>query len=190
MKGDYDMTDTVTFYFVTYREPGFSEPCIKAWTDDKVLLDFYLKFHGMKDFKVKVITDTYLAVSKIINNTCRNDEICLANMLTVQRAEIDGVSKKGKFNDRMMMVVVPATTQEVNHINDNAGDFCSSMVDYGKINELLPWLKKRYLSALERLNLVDIVSVVVGGKPPTKRTMYIELDELMLMLKFFPAEFR
>lgn len=189
MKGQYDMTDAVTFYFVTYLEPGFKEPCVKAWTDDKVLLDFYLKFHGMRDFKVKVITDTYEAVVKLINNTCRNDEICLMNMLTVKRDEIGGKAKQGELNDKMITVIVPATVQEINQVNDNVGDFCSSMVDYAKINQILPLLKKRYLSALDQLGLTDIISVVIGNRPSTKRTRLTELDELMVLLKFFPAEF-
>lgn len=192
MKGNYDMDDRVTFYFVTYKEPGFSQPSIKAWTDDKVLLDFYLKFHNRKAFKVKKFTDTYKEISTMINRTCINDEISLHSLITAKR---DGLGKSkvkgkaGEISDKITVVQAPITTNERVQIDDNASTFCSSMIDYGNLNRVLPLLKEKYVKALKGIGLLDVISSTVMSQP-TKLTKNVHLDELVILLKFFPTEFQ
>lgn len=187
MKNTYDMDDQVTFYFVTYREKGISTPLIKAWTDDKVLLDFYLKFHNKKSFKVRTVKDSYKNVVTLINNSCIHDEIMLVNLITRHReAYRQACTRKPK--NGITTVMLPLTIQEHCHVDDNAREFFSSEVDYSFINRFTNRLKGKYQKALGQIGLLDVVDQAIMNKP-SKFVRSVEIDEVMILLRFFRGDF-
>lgn len=177
-KYDY-LTDQVTFYFITVTDPTNGEKWIKAFTDNRDLANFYLDFHHCPNLGLRKLTGTLEEIIPIVNSECRNDEIDVYHFQ--MRARKPG-------SDLTELVSVPATQQEYTQVQEQAQTFCSSKVNYHDINEVLPRLRGKYQSALATIGLLDVIGNVIRGKH-TRFTREIAIDELRILVKFFPVDF-
>ena len=114
---NYSRGDIATFYFVIYDT---DDKIIKAWSDNKQLVDFYLKFHSCKKFSLKKITDTIENISKVLEENY-HDEIVLYHALI-----------KNKKSSKL--VTIPATQSEINYINEECQMFLYTRIDYSYLN--------------------------------------------------------
>lgn len=178
---DYDPDDQVTFWFVIVRYKDGKNQMVKAWSDNKDLVDFYLQFHNSPNYSVRKVSDRYEKVLKIINGDCRNDEIQIGHLITRNRT--------GKrSSDPTQLVSVPVTEPEMMHLNDMKNTTCSSIVDYSALHDIMPRLKGKYRSALVILGLEDLIRKEIHNAS-NKFADGIFMDDVMLLLKFFPEEF-
>ena len=94
---DYDLKDKATFYFIILK--GNKENDIRAWTDNKNLAEFYLKFHNCKKHELRKVTKTYKSIVPILNENITN-AIEIMNIITAE--------KKGS-KKRAISIQVPMT---------------------------------------------------------------------------------
>lgn len=172
----YEPGDIAKYYFVIFTGPD-GESTVQAWTDNKDLLDMYLKFHKCKRFEVKVVSNYIEEIIKLCEEN-RNDEILL------YRINTRDPKKKGE----VMGMTIPATNTEVTFINEETNTFMTSMISYSKINELIPYLKKKDREALHNIFLEDITAKVCHERN-SKLVQMIQLDQLMVLYKLFPEKF-
>ena len=173
----YEPGDIVTYYFIISDEDGHSN--IKAWTDNKDLAKFYLEFHKCKNFRLKKFTKPIEEISKILEEN-RHDDIMLANVVIKNPNH-----KKGK---ETKMVVIPLTQTEQLFINEETTNFMSSRIDYGYLNGVIPYLKKKYQHAIEKTLLQDIIKLVVHGCQ-SSIVQSIQFDHVMVLFRSFPDNF-
>ena len=175
----YQSGDIVTFYFVI-KDMG-SEKIIQGWTDNKEIAKFYIEFHKCKDFKLKKITNTIEEINKISEENW-NDEIKLFNIITRNR------NKKSKHDDNFETIAIPATETEIRFVREETSTFLASRINYGLLNEVIPYMKKKYRDVLESIFLTDIIRKVIYNKNE-RITQLVEIDQLMILYKSFPENF-
>lgn len=173
---NYDLKDQATFYFIILK--GTLDNELRAWTDNKSLAEFYLKFHNCKKHELRKVTKPYKHIVPILNENI-NNAIEIMNIITT---ETKG-SKK-----RAMTIQIPMTREELGLINDTTSTFCSNMVDYSDINEYMHKLKPKYQRAIVNIGLSDVVDHEVYNNR-SEFTKSTDLDQLKLLFKLFPDDF-
>ena len=169
----YDPEDIATFYFVIKRE-GDGSKTVRAWTDDKDLLNAYMELHHCKKYTVKKLRKTMRDIYDIINENI-HDEIDIVNVIT-----------RGK--DGPGLISIPMTTTEVTFIQDESKSFYSMQIDYRLLDEMLPYLKDRYNRAMNGIGIQDIIHHVVYNSP-SPFVQDVLLDQAILFVRSFPDEF-
>lgn len=175
----YESGDIVTYYFIIKEIDG--NKMVQAWTDNKDLANAYIDFHGCRNFIMKKITGTIDDITKIINENI-NDEIKLFNVITRNR------NKSRKDPDNTTTICIPATDFECRFIREEANTFMSSRINYGLINDAMPYLKKKYQNVLQSIFLTDVIRKVVYSQN-VKFTQMVDYDSLMILLRSFPETF-
>lgn len=167
----YECGDLVTFYFVIGTD---DHKTIKAWTDSKKLVEYYLEFHNNPKFILREVTARIEDIRDITEDNYHN-EITIANIYTK-----DGNEKK--------MIVIPTTDIELTYISEETNSFFSSKIDYGALNEVLPYLKPRYYRALKTIFLESVIRFTVHNQM-NEHVHNIDLDQLKMLIKTFPNDF-
>lgn len=173
----YDEDDVMTCYFVVYDDDGTKY--IRAWSDDKDLIQMYLDFHKCKKYRMKKITDTFREIVKVIEENF-NDEVGMFNLSTR--------NKGGKKSEPTKTIVVPMTDTESMMVNEETNTYLASRINYGYINEVFSYLKPKYQKALKMIFLEDVMKKVVYEKSG-RFVSNIELDELLVLYKSLPDQF-
>lgn len=174
----YELSDLVTFYFVIRpdeRASGGSE--IKAWTDDKSLLQFYLEFHQCSQYVTRKLNKTFKEMIKILNEN-HNDEITIAHITT----------KSDSKRDPIKMIAIPATNSELSVLRDSQTSGCAPIINYTAIHDYLPKFKGKYQQVFREIGLYDLVGQELYNRS-TEFTTGLQIDELMMLFRAFPAEF-
>lgn len=174
----YQSGDIVTYYFVIKRDE-FGKKIIQGWTDNKQLAKFYMDFHKCKHFTLKSITDKIENISNIINENI-HDEIMVYNIITKNRRK--------NSSDDIQMIMIPLTKTEKRFIDEEVSSFMVTSIDYGLINDAMPYLKSKYQSILQSIFLPDIIRKVVYSQN-TKFSQMIQFDELLVLYRYFPENF-
>ena len=178
----YQLNDPVTFYFVVSSDVNVGKGMqIKAWTDDKDLLSFYMEFHNCSRYTIRKINKTFKEIINIINTDCPNDEITIAYLLTRNKSD-------KKSSDPTKSVAVPATENELSIVRDSQTSGCAPLINYTLIHDALPKFKKKYQQVFRELGLYDLVGKELYNQT-TEFTELLQIDELMLMFRAFPDEF-
>jgi uncharacterized surface protein with fasciclin (FAS1) repeats len=172
----HDPDDIVTYYFVIHRVGNVN--MVRAYSDNKKFVDFYLSFHNCPTYTLKSVTKRAGDFDGIFDEN-KHDEICLYNALTR-----DG-DKKGS---KVKVVVIPATPSEITVISDACGDYMANECHYSYLNGVIPYLKDKYQKALSDILLTSIVRGTVTGRFD-KRVKDIEFDQLKLLVKLLPESF-
>ena len=169
----YEKDDIATFYFVLKEEDGSN--IIKAWTDDKKLLDAYMEIHSCKKYRVKKIRRIMRDIYPIINENY-HDEIDIANVIT-----------RGK-NNMAGLISLPMTMTEITFLNDESAGFFSSNIDYQFLDATIPYLKDRYKRSLDMIWLEDVIQQVIYNRssPFIQDTV---LDQVLLFARSFQDDF-
>jgi len=174
----YQNGDIVTYHFIIKSING--DKIIQGWTDNKEIAKFYFDFHKSKYFTIKSITDTIDNISKILEENW-NDEIKIFNIITKNRT---GKRKDGEY----INISIPATETEMMFIREESISFMSSRINYGLINEAIPYMKKKYQDILKSIFLPDIILKVVYSRN-SKFVQSIQFDDLMILFRSFPENF-
>lgn len=178
---EYDsLDDQVTVYFVMLKDPQHDKKIIKAYTDNKDLVKFYLEFHNCKYYSLHKLEDTYGKIVPILNEN-HQQEIGISYIYTRD--------PKRKNKDKpMKLIPVPLTTLEVDWLEELHSTSCGAMVNYHFIHDSLwPILKDKYQKALSVIGLKDaIVKEIYNNKNVFSRIWY---DDVALLSKFFQDEF-
>jgi hypothetical protein len=171
---NYEREDNVTFYFVlSKRASGGND--IKAWSDDKCCVEFYVKFHNCPNHHIRKVSKKMRDISSILNEN-HNDEIEIMNIITRDK------------NNRPKIIQIPMTTTERSVVDDASKTFCSAMVDYSALNDHVGILKPKYQKSLERIGMMDIIRSTIYNKS-TKFISEIEIDQLRLLARLFKGDF-
>nr|DAN65334.1 MAG TPA: hypothetical protein [Caudoviricetes sp.]DAP16811.1 MAG TPA: hypothetical protein [Caudoviricetes sp.] len=169
----YEREDIVTFYFVV-KEETKDTTIIRAWTDDKKLLDAYLELHACKKYHVKKIRRAMKDILPIINEN-NNDEIDVAYLIT-----------RGK--EGAGLISLPLTMTEITFINDESHGFFSSHVNYQLLDDRVPYLKDRYQRILKNIGLDDVIKHVIYNRT-SPFVQDVVLDQVLLFARSFPDDF-
>jgi hypothetical protein len=177
----YDLTDKVTIYFAVYIDPNTKDTSVKAYSDNKFLMETYLSFHNCKNLVLRTTTQTWEELIPIVNA----DEIN-GRELTILR--LNSRNRSNKKRGPTEIVAVPGIDPEIMHVHDMSKDFCSAIVNYSAIQDHLTGLKRKYQEALATLGLFDVVRKTVYGQD-SRFTNSVFMDEVMVLLRFFQDEF-
>lgn len=174
MSKKYEHGDIATFYFVVISD---KEKRIQGWTDDKDLAKYYMDFHKCKRFILKEITRPIDEINKILEENL-HDEIVICNIVVKSK------EKKKGFD----VIPIPATNTEILFINEEVNGFMTSYIDYGYLNQVIPYLDKEYQRALRDIFLSDIIKQVIHSKK-SNIAMNIQYDQLSILFRSFPEYF-
>jgi len=150
MKHTYDDNDEVVLYFVI-KEGTYGDSMIKAWTDDKDLLNAYMEFHSCKQFRVKKIRKRMKDFHDILNENL-HDEIDITNIIT-----------RGKNGPGF--IAVPMTTTEIIFLDEETKTYLSMNIDYTTIDEAFYYFKEKYQDAFKKIGLRSVIDHVIYNKP-------------------------
>ena len=170
----YERGDDATFYFVIHKQRG-KEKYIKAWTDNKEMLKFYMDFHETKNFSVKKISDRIESIQKLVEENL-NDEITIGHV------------RIGDKHGEQLLVALPVTETEMQFIREEDTSYMATTIDYSLINNLYPTLKKKYQHALEKILLIPIADFNVNNKF-NEMVGRIFLNNVKILHRSFPDEF-
>ena len=70
----------------------------------------------------------------------------------------------------------------------SSSTFLASRIDYGLINDAIPYMKKKYQNILQSVFLTDVIKKVIYSKN-SNFTNSIQFDELMILFRSFPENF-
>lgn len=171
----YEPGDIATFYFIINEYNDTKE--IKGWTSKKQLAEFYIDFHKCPKYQLKKITKPIEEIYKITEDYYHS-EIIIGNILVKNR------EKKGEVK----LISIPATQDELNFIHEESSTFFATMMGYSYLNNVIPYLKKKYIEALDDIFLSSVIKKAIHNQSD-KINQYIQLDELMILLKSFPENF-
>jgi len=171
----YQSGDIATFYFVINHLDG--KKIIQGWTDNKDLAKFYMEFHKCRTFEMKAITRPIDEIQKLCEENW-NDEIKLFHIMTRNR------NKKKKNDSETVMISIPSTESEFKYVRDESVNFVSTNVNYGLINDAIPYLKPKYQKILQSILLTDIIKKVIYNQQNRIADM-IEIDQLVILFNTF-----
>lgn len=172
----YTTDDQVTFYFIISEHSSGNQ--VKAWTDNKILAEFYMEFHSCKRHRLKTVKKKFRDIVPILNENT-NDEIEIVNLVT---------KSDNKKDDGYKIIQVPATTTEMSIIRDSQSTSCSTIVNYSNINKFITLFKKKYQKAFNDIGLTDVIKQELYSKS-SKFTENIQLDGLRLLFRLFKEDF-
>jgi hypothetical protein len=170
----YDEDEFVTLYIVIKKDTAGN--CIQAFSDDKDLVDIYMKFHNCSKFKMKIIKAPLRDMKDMISEN-RYDEITISNIKT-----------RDKNKDKMKYVQVPITESELRLLTEETNSFCGGHIGYTVLNDIFPYLKHKYQKALCRLNLDSLILKTVHNRHD-EIIDNIEIDQLKLWLLWSQSDF-
>ena len=171
--------EEVTFYFVLIESDGRKQ--IKAWSEDKAYVEFYMKFHTCKAMSVKKMQGYYGDIVNILNENL-HDEIHMYNILIKN----PDVSKRKKHP--VKQIAIPATDTEIMYVNDEINSFLSTRIDYRFIEACLPLLKGKYTRALHDCLLIPILEKVMHEKN-SPIVSSLQEDQLGILTEAFSEQF-
>ncbi len=175
----YESGDIVTFWFVVYHDPVAGKR-IQAFSDNKDLVKAYLEFHKCPEYSIKSMTGTIDSMVPIINEN-RNDELHIENINTRD-------PNARKHQNRVKMIQIPITGTESVLLSDDSANFLNSAIPYSYLNSAIPYLKDKWQGVLDDIFLTDIIKHVIH-RQTTKKIGYIDVDQLMLMIRLPQAHF-
>ena len=188
----YSYDEKITIHVITYNNPDDlrSATDVVAWSQNKDLAKFYMKFHKCKYMKLKTITDYPKYIHEHIINNNINCEIQLAPL----------PSKKYNKNTNSEYFIVPVTELELTDLNEFSGLFCEGLIDYKIIHSYYPYLKKKYRKAIDLILLPLIIQDVLFTSYKTfssenydefinMRIHDLELDKIALLYFIEPQLF-
>lgn len=175
----YDEDDVIDCYFIINKTKVLynEKNNIKAWSTNKALVDYYMAFHRCKDFKVKKFTMQAKDMMDAINEAI-HDEIKICNINT----------RDPKNPHKVKIIQIPATDTEIMFLNEETNSLLSTFIEYSDMNVMIPYLKKKYRHALSDILLADCIKRAIHNKP-SKVLESIDLDQLALLVNFFPEDF-
>ena len=173
----YEPGDIATFYFIISNDGDIKR--IKAWSDRKQLLDYYMDFHKCPKYSIKKITKPIEEINKILEENY-HDEIEIGNLYIKD--------PKGKHNDDKKIISVPITSNEIKCIDEECATALASRVGYSYLNGSVPYLKGKYREALDDIFLSSMIQRAIHTRTD-KISRYIEFDQLIVFFRFFPDEF-
>lgn len=173
----YEDNDIATFYFVIREDKIKHQKGVQAWTDEKDLAEYYLRFHNCPDFKLKDVTNKIEEINKILNENI-HDEIGIYN-ITIRNPDKPRKTKN---------IFIPATNNEMTFVNGECNSFVSSRVNYSFLNSAIPYLKDKYAKCMKNIFLTCIIDSEIHGKDiPILRDF--KFDQLKMLYRSFPGNF-
>ena len=169
----YDEDDTIVLYAAVYKDGGITY--IRAWSDNKDLVQAYLDFHKCKRFKMKSLTGVVKDLMNIINENI-HDEVNMFNI------------KIHDKQNKIKMISVPMTETEFNTIQSERVHYFQSHIDYHAINTAFYFLKNKYQRALSGILLEDAMKSVCHDKT-SELLKRIKFDEFLILVRSFPDYF-
>ena len=169
--------DKIDKLYDEYAKDKKSTNIVKAWSDDKELVEFYIKFHNCKHFDVIVIDTTLDDIYDIINPS-GNDEIKIVNLAIRDPDK----PHKEKY------IKVPMTEQEIDTMRLESESWGSDRINYHIIEKYYRLLKNKYKKIFNNILLLDILENIRTGSS-TKILKEIKYDQLMLLYRTFPDNF-
>ena len=140
-----------TLYIVTYHNPNIelkSMTDIVAWSTNKELVKFYMKFHKCKFMKVNKIRGYPKELIKIINDNV-NCEIYIAPLRT------------RNSDDEIIFINAPVTDLEMTDIRSLSGIMGEIDINYRLIYEYYNYFKNKYRKALDTILLGNITEEIL-----------------------------
>lgn len=172
----YDLDDIVTYWFVVVKNKYGKQ--IQGYSDNKEIVKFYIEFHKCKNYEIKKMTSTVKEIYKIIEENV-HDEIQLCNISI----------RDPKDSHKVKLIQVPATETEMNFIREESNSFLLSAIPYSYLSTAIPYLKNKYQQAMNAIFLKQITDFTIYNKH-SKFIENIGFDQLKIMLKLFPDNFR
>lgn len=176
----YESGDIATYYFIVKDDKEEDLKFIRAWTDKKLLAEYYMEFHNCPSYSLKKITKTIDEIQEITEENTE-DQIKIANVITRKR---EG-KRAGKDIETIQ---IPVTETELRFIASECNTMAAGLVGYSYLNASVPFLKKKYQKALATLLLPSLIMASCHNQRD-KYVQQIELDELMILFKGFPHDF-
>lgn len=172
----YERDDIATFYFIINDDNNHT--MIRAWTDKKQLAEVYLDFHKCPNYRLKKVTKSFKEMIEIINENA-NDEIVIGNIY---------MKDPDKNHGKPKIVSIPVTNTEITFISEECETFLSSRINYSYMNDVIPYLKKKYREALGDIFLPSIIKKVVYNRNDDIN-QELRFDQLMVLFRSFPNDF-
>ena len=171
----YTENDMMTCYFVIKDVPG-KRPIVKAWSTDKGLVSFYMKFHKHPHFIVKEETSVARDMFRIMDQYS-NDQIAVTNIETLSS------NKKG-----MDLISIPMTDNELDVVTDETNDFVKRYINYSIIDKFYHLIKPKYRQIFDDIFLSDITKYIVYRKK-SNSIDHIHVDKLSVFIKTHEDDF-
>ena len=167
--------DQIIIYCITFEDTR--ETITHAWTDDKELAKWYLKFHHSKRMKLKRIDTTYEDARDFISNYMY-EQIKVGYLMTKHPR------KKGSVT-----IPFPVTDAERQFLDDEVADLCNGYVGYQTIYEMAPFLKRKWESLLMKdLQLYSVLEYVINNHIG-KIEWITGMDEVRMLQMYMPDKF-
>jgi hypothetical protein len=172
----YERGDIATFYFIIVEDRNNRR--IQAWTDDKQLAKYYMEFHHSKAFDLKQLTKPIEEINKILDENT-NDEI---NLYNIEMRDPD------KKKPHMKTIQIPATYVEMQTLKSGCDGMMSDLINYSKINSMVPYLKPKWENGLSDCFLHEVMLKEIHSRPsPILEDLWI--DQLAALFRLFPGMF-
>lgn len=171
--------DEMTYYFVIIDDGNNQR--IQAWSDKKDYVKYYMDFHKCDKMHLKKMHGLYSDIIPILEENF-HDEIGMFNIF------IRNSDPNRKKHQELKSMVIPATNTEIICVSDEIGSFMSSIIEYRWINEMFPYLKKKYQRSIYGCLLGPIMEKVIHEKA-SPITSSIQFDQVMVMASCFPDHF-
>lgn len=170
--------DIVTAYVVVNKMSSMvgGRQGIQAWSFDKDLAEAYMKFHSCPNFKLKKITDEIRQINYTLEESI-NDKIGIYNIRT-----------KNPGKDKMMVIQVPMTGTEFDHINAECSSFMQNSIDYSLLSKGYDYLTPKWQKVMSKIMLPDVCRFVLHNKS-TRHIEQMDIDQLLALARSFPANF-
>ena len=147
----YSYDEMKTLYIVTYHNPNVKLKFmtdIIAWSNNKDLAKFYMKFHKCKYMKLNKIQGYPKELVNIMNDNV-NCEIFIAPLRT------------RNSNDEIIFINVPVTDLEMTDIRSLSGFMNDTDINYRIIYEYYTYFKNKYRKALDMILLGSITEEIL-----------------------------
>lgn len=148
----YSYDEMRTLYVITYHNPNIELKFmtdIIAWSNDKNLAKFYMKFHKCKFMKLNKIHGYPKELINIMNENI-NCEIYIAPLRT-----------RNLNNNEIIFVNVPVTELEMTDIRSLSGIMNDTDINYRIIYEYYDYFKNKYRKALDTILLGTITEEIL-----------------------------
>lgn len=174
----YEPGDLVTYYFVVHNDGSTKQ--IVGYTDNKDLAKVYIDFHACKSLTLKSVTKRIETINSITEENW-NDEIGICNIVTRNR-------DKRRKGEEAITITIPATRTETTFIKEEEDMFMASQVRYSYLRDVIPYLKDKYIDALDDIFLTSIIAKVCDqvNRPDIQS---LRLDQLMVLFRMQPDKF-
>lgn len=176
--GKYEPGDLVTYYFVVHDDGDTKQ--IVGYTDNKDLAKVYIDFHACKNLTLKSVTKRIEAINDITEENW-NDEIGICNIITRNR-------DKRRKGEETTTITIPATRTELSFVKEEGEMFMTSHVRYSYLHDVVPYLKDKYVSALDDIFLTSIIAKVCD-QVYSPNIQSIKVDQLMVLFRMQPDRF-